>query len=89
VNYGRFVGLKEQLGFFEFCYELAERVMSYFLRKCAIFGPNTKFSSSTFFLYSKVLEGFKYAKKEAAKRISKKVLFQVTLFDNLLKNPLD
>jgi hypothetical protein len=23
VNYGRFVGFKEQLGFFEFCYELA------------------------------------------------------------------
>jgi hypothetical protein len=23
VSYGRFVGFKEQLGFFEFCYELA------------------------------------------------------------------
>jgi hypothetical protein len=23
VNYGRFVGFKEQLGYFEFCYELA------------------------------------------------------------------
>jgi hypothetical protein len=23
VNYGRYVGFKEQLGFFEFCYELA------------------------------------------------------------------
>jgi hypothetical protein len=46
-------------------------VCAYFLRKCAFFGQNTTFSSlmweiftiQIFFLYSKDLEGFKYAKK--------------------------
>jgi hypothetical protein len=47
VNYGRFVGFKEQLGFFEFSYELAlanhakkklfeNKCAPIFLRKCAL-----------------------------------------------------
>jgi hypothetical protein len=57
VNYGRFVGFKEQLGFLEFFYELAlanhakknvfrKQVCAHFLRKCAFFEQNSKFSSS-------------------------------------------
>jgi hypothetical protein len=56
VNYGRFIGFKDQLGFFEFCYELAlanqakkknlETNVRPFLKKIAFFGQNTKFSSS-------------------------------------------
>jgi hypothetical protein len=74
VNYGRFVGCKKQLGFFEFCYELA------IANKCApIFYKNVRFLGKTqnfqarrgrfshdpkkIFLSSKVLEGLKYAKK--------------------------
>jgi hypothetical protein len=56
VNFGRFVGFKDQLGFFEFFYELAlanhakkafsKQVCPYFLPKNTFFGQNTKFSSS-------------------------------------------
>jgi hypothetical protein len=71
VNYGRFVCFKEQLGFFEFCYELANHAQKkhapIFLRKYAFFGQNTKFSSSMweifprsiFFLSSKVSSEFR------------------------------
>jgi hypothetical protein len=48
VNYGRFVGFKEQLGFFEFCYELAlanhakkTRVRPFFT-KMYVFGAKHK-----------------------------------------------
>jgi hypothetical protein len=39
VNYGRFVGFKEQLEFFEFCYE------PIFLRKCAFLGKTQNFQA--------------------------------------------
>jgi hypothetical protein len=81
VNYGRFVGFKEQLRFFEFFYEtaLANHEEKKIENKCApIFYENVRFLGKTqnfqarcgryshdpnFFFCSKVLEGFKYAKK--------------------------
>jgi hypothetical protein len=44
------------------------------------------FHDPNFFLCSKVSEEFKYAKKGATKRISKKVLFQATLMTSSLEN---
>jgi hypothetical protein len=49
VNYVRFVGFKEQLGFLKFCYELAlaNHAKKKIENKCAhIFWPNTKFLGS-------------------------------------------
>jgi hypothetical protein len=46
VNYGRFVGFKKQLGFFEFCYELA--LANHAENKCAsIFYENVRFLGKT------------------------------------------
>jgi hypothetical protein len=81
VNYGRFVDFKDQLGFFEFYYELPvanhakKNRAPIFLRKYAFFERNTKFvkldvedfsTIQFFFLCSEVLEGW------ATKRILQK-----------------
>jgi hypothetical protein len=50
VNYGRFIGFKEQLRFFEFCYELAlaNHAKRNILNKCApIFYENVRFLGKT------------------------------------------
>jgi hypothetical protein len=102
VNYGRFVGFKEQLRFFEFFYETA--LANHEEKKCApIFYENVRFLGKTqnfqarcgrfshdtiFFFCSKVLEGFKYDKKGTTKRISKKVIFQATLVVSINVNKM-
>jgi hypothetical protein len=88
------VGFEYQLGFLEFCYDLAhafhakKHVPAQFLRKWALFGQNTKFSSSirkifprtkNCFSRSKVYKGLNHTEKGGYQPKFEKVLFQATL----------
>jgi hypothetical protein len=74
-----------------------KQVCADFLRKCAFLGKRQNFQARCgrfshdpiFFLCLKVLEGFKYDKKGATKRISKKVLFQATLLQIEYKKSME
>jgi hypothetical protein len=70
VNYGRFIGFEEQLGFFEFYYELALANNAKKIENVRFLGKTQNFQARCgrfshdpkIFFCVQVLEGFKYAK---------------------------